>query len=79
MDGVIRFEIPGLDDLKEILMATQAQIDALVTRIDKAVTDIRQDIADLKAANPSVDVSKLEASIGKLEGLDAENPAPPVP
>lgn len=59
-------------------MATQAQIDALVTRVDTAVAAIRQDIADIKAAHPDLDLSALEASVGGLEGLDAENP-PPAP
>lgn len=71
-------------------MATQADVDALAARIEAAttaVTDgvagIRQDIADLKAANPGVDTTALEASVGRLEAevsdvaeLDSENPAP---
>lgn len=61
----------------DTIMATQAQLDALVTRLNTAVAGIRQDIADIKAANPAVDFSALEESIGGLEGLDAENPAPP--
>lgn len=70
------------------LMATQDQIDQLTAavngaadRISTGIDGVRQDIADLKAANPAVDVSALEASVGRLAGeadqlaaLDAENP-----
>lgn len=72
-------------------MATQADVDALATRVDAATTAvttgvaaIREDIATLKASNPGVDTTALEASVGKLESevadvneLDSENPAPP--
>lgn len=61
----------------DAIMATQAQLDALVSRIDTAVAGIRQDIADIKAANPGIDLSALEDRVAGLEGLDAENPAPP--
>lgn len=58
-------------------MATdQERADALAERIDTATTNIRQDIADLKTAHPEVDFSRLENSVGGIEGLDAENPAP---
>lgn len=74
----------------ERTMATQADVDKLATRIDAAtaavtagVANIRSDIADLKAANPGVDTTALEASVGGLETevadvseLDGENPAP---
>ena len=66
-----------LTTLTEVVMATQDQVNALVTRIDTAVAAIRQDIADIKAAHPEIDLSALEASVGGLEGLDAENPEPP--
>lgn len=73
-------------------MATQDDVNALTDRVSSAVDDIntgvgniRQDIADLKAANPGVDTSALEASVGRLETtvsdvseLDSENPATPV-
>ena len=55
-------------------MATQADVDALVTRLNQATADIRQDIADLKAANPDLDLSALEAKVDALEGLALENP-----
>lgn len=71
-------------------MATQDDVDRITslvtdstTQITTATDAIRQDIADLKAANPGVDVSALEASVGQLgtavgglDTLDAENPAP---
>lgn len=57
-------------------MAQQEQLDAIAARINTGVANIRQDIADLKAANPALDLTALEASVGGLEGLDAENPVP---
>jgi ABC-type transporter Mla subunit MlaD len=61
----------------DAIMATQAQLDALVSRIDTAVAGIRADIDEIKAAHPEIDLSGLEARVAGLEGLDAENPAPP--
>lgn len=72
-------------------MATQADVDAIAARVDAATTAvttgvaaIRADIATLKEANPGVDTTALEASVGKLESevadvneLDDENPAAP--
>jgi len=72
----------------ESTMSKQDDIDALGARVDAAtaavttgVAGIRQDIADLKAANPGVDTTALEASVGRLEAevtdvaeLDSENP-----
>lgn len=66
-----------LDRKADTIMATQADLDALVARIDTATAGIRQDIADIKAANPGIDLSALEDRVAGLEGLDAENPAPP--
>lgn len=57
-------------------MAQQEQLNALAARIAASTTAIRQDIADLKAANPALDLTALETSVGGLEGLDAENPVP---
>lgn len=73
-------------------MATQADVDALSSRVDAAtaavqtgVTNIRADIETLKSANPGVDTTALEASVSALESevtdvteLDEENPAAPV-
>ena len=67
-----------LTRLEGLLMATQAQIDALATRINAAVADIRADIETIRAANPDVDLSALEAKVASLEGLAGENP-PPTP
>jgi hypothetical protein len=63
--------------LEELMTAQQDQANALAARIDTSTTNIRQDIANLKAEHPDVDFSALEASVGGLEGLDAENPEPP--
>ena len=60
-------------------MVTQADLDALTTRIDTAVTDIRGDIQRFIDANPTLDTSILTDAVGRLEGLAAENPAPPGP
>jgi hypothetical protein len=67
-----------LQEIKEIVMATQEQVDAIVARIDSSTTAIRQDIADIKAAHPEIDLGPLEASVAGLESLDAENPTAPV-
>ena len=88
------------DELKGILVSQQDQINALTeqvggiaTTIGTVVTalgNVRQDIADLKAANPTVDLSALEASVAGLgtavdslssdvTELDDENPAVPPP
>jgi hypothetical protein len=63
-----------INKLEELMASQQEIADALAARIDTSTGAIRQDIADLKAAHPEVDFSKLEASVGGLEGLDAENP-----
>lgn len=62
------------------IMTNQETLDAMVARIDTVTAGIRQDIQDLKdavAAGQPVDFSALEARVAGLEGLDAENPAPP--
>jgi prefoldin subunit 5 len=78
-----------LQRLERLIMSTQADVDALNTRLSAAadaittgLADIRQDIADLKAANPGVDTAALEATVQRLEQgaadvteLDSENPA----
>ena len=63
-----------LNHLERILMATQADIDALAQRLTDATSDIRQDLADLKAAHPELDLSALEGKVDQLEGLALENP-----
>lgn len=60
------------------IMAKQADIDAIATRIETAVANIRADIQAIKDAHPALDLSKLEASVGMLDGLDGENPPAPV-
>lgn len=75
---------------KLAVMATQEQIDALVAQVDQlgsdlntAVQGIQGDLDALKAANPGVDITALQASVGNLanvvaaaQAVDAENPAP---
>lgn len=62
-------------------MTTQADIDAIVSRLDAnnvalsagftaltdAVAGIRQDVADIKAANPALDLSALDNSLAALD------------
>lgn len=71
--------LDGIDRKVRVIMTKQEDLDNLVGRVDVAVAGIRQDIADIKAANPDVDLSALIARVEGLEGLDAENPAPPNP
>lgn len=73
----VRTLLAQLNRKVEHVMSQQDDLNALVSRIDTAVAGIRQDIADLKAANPAVDFSALEDRVAGIEGLDAENPAPP--
>lgn len=89
----------------EANMATQEQVDALTASVQEASSRIgdgvgrantsldavRQDIADIKTANPNLDLSALESSVGSLSDavsplstladnlseLDTENPALP--
>lgn len=75
----------------ESTMATQADIDALKGTIDQlggtlstALAGIQSDLDALVAANPSVDVSALQASVAALStavdqatAIDAENPVTP--
>lgn len=77
VDVRVRGDREILEQIREIVMATQAQVDALTERVNTGVTNIRQDIADIKAAHPEIDLTALEASVGGLEGLDQENPVTP--
>lgn len=72
----IRHELHEVKEMEVNIMATQADLDALVAQINTAVADIRQDIEDIKAAHPDLDLSGLEASVAGLTDLDNENPAP---
>jgi len=79
-----------LERLAQQMAATQADIDALTTRIDTsttaittAVAGIRADIDALKGTNPDLDLTALSAKVDALEAaaggtteLDAENPVP---
>lgn len=62
--------------LREQVMTNQEKLDSIADQITTATTNIRQDIADLKAANPTIDFTKLENSVADLGNLDAENPPP---
>lgn len=77
--GRAQCSLVEIDRKVNILMTQQDDLNAMVGRIDTAVGGIRQDIDDLKAAHPAVDFSALEERVAGLEGLDAENPAPPTP
>jgi hypothetical protein len=77
-----------LTRMENVLMATQAQVDALTTRVTAVgdavttgVAGIRSDLDAIRAANPDVDLSALEGSVTALEAstagvtdLDAEFP-----
>lgn len=76
LPAVVDFRLIKIELNQEVHMATQEQVNAIATRIETATAGIRQDVADIKAAHPEVDLSALEARVGELEGLDAENPAP---
>jgi hypothetical protein len=62
--------------LKEIIMATQADVDALTTELAAATARIQSEIADLEAAvanGQPVDLGGLKAAV---DALDAVVPAP---
>lgn len=76
--GILR----ALEDIErkvDRIMTKQDDLNRLVDRIGTATDGIKADVAQLKADNPDVDFSSLEARVGDLEGLDAENPAPENP
>jgi hypothetical protein len=72
-----------LHRLESLIMANQDQINAFGDRLEAATTGIRSDIEDLKRqiadGTPAeqLDFTALESRVAGLEGLDAENPAPP--
>lgn len=69
------------NQLKELLMATQADIDALTTEITNAVntittdlqtlgsdvTNVQAEITALQQQNPTVDVTALQAAANQLD------------
>ncbi len=79
--------------IEENQMTQQEKLDALTDQLNGFVADlsaaydgIAGDIADIKAANPAVDLSKLEATVASFGGivtkakdLDAQNPPPVTP
>ena len=78
--------LPNADGSFEFSRLTPGEyvLQAATTAVTSGVANIRQDIADLKAANPGVDTTAREASVGRLEAevtdvteLDSENPAAP--
>jgi hypothetical protein len=77
VDVRVRGDRDLLEEIREIVMATQAQVDAIVARIDASTTAIRADIAQIKEDHPEIDLGPLEASVAGLESLDAENPGTP--
>lgn len=75
----------GLADIRETLkrietkMATQADIDALTTALTADDAAIATEIAALQAANPSLDLSALQAAVAATAALvpAATAPTPP--
>ncbi len=64
------------------MSANQERLDALDARLGTVAADIRGDIQALKdqvAAGEALDFGPIEARVGGLEGLAAENPAPVEP
>ena len=88
----------AIHELQEKQMATQAEVDALTTQagsiaedLAKAETVLQTEIDALSAANPGLDLTKLQAAVSPLDqaakdlaGLKptpapAPTPAPPAP
>ena len=82
-----------LRNIKEIVMATQEQVDALTASIAQVSQDlasssaaIQAELDALKSANPSLDLSALEAAVAPLDdavkavgALTPSQPTPPPP
>lgn len=72
------------------LMATQADVEALVTVVEQIASDLeiakatlQAEIDSISGANPSLDLSKLQAALAPLDSsvqaLGALKPDPPAP
>jgi hypothetical protein len=63
------------------IMSDQSDIDADVAALTSFVTDVEAEIASLKAANPTVDLSALDALVATVKGEDPGAPVvtPPDP
>jgi hypothetical protein len=80
----------AIRDLREQQMSTQADADALVVQVNQIVTDLTAAQASLQAeidklanANPTLDLSALQAAVAPLDTqvqiLGTLQPAAPVP
>lgn len=66
----------AIREIKEMLMATQEQLDQLATQIEEAKTTITSKIAEetaqvqeFIASHPDLDTTKLESAVSNLNGL----------
>jgi uncharacterized coiled-coil protein SlyX len=59
--------------LKEIILSTQADVDALTTELAAATQRIVDEITALENANPALDLSALKTAV---DALDAVVPVP---
>jgi predicted nucleic acid-binding Zn-ribbon protein len=77
-------------EIKEIVMATQADVDAILTAVQQVEADIQTasdsiqtELNALANQNPSVDLSALQAEVSKLDpavqALGALTPQAPAP
>ncbi len=67
------------EEMRQGFMATQADLDALVSQVNTATADITSEIEALKNANPSLDLSGLETAVQGLQNLDTSNAPAPAP
>jgi NADH/NAD ratio-sensing transcriptional regulator Rex len=65
-----------LDQIKEILMSTQADIDALTQQVNAATAEIvqkieeeSQQVQDFIASHPDIDTSALESAVAGLNSI----------
>jgi len=66
-----------VNQLKGKLMATQADVDAIVTELNAATDEILAKIAELEAREPQLDLSALKASADRLRDVVPDAPAEP--
>lgn len=62
----------------DAIMGKQDTLNEYVAAINSAIDDVRSDLETLKQRE-DVDLSGLEASVGRLKALAEENPAPQEP
>jgi len=64
-----------LELLQEEVMATQADIDAVVTELNDAAEEILAKIAELEAREPQLDLSALRGAADRLRDVVPDAPA----